>query len=71
VDAEPDTALAPDQRPEALQEVALAELQVSVAPDPLATVVGFALSVTLGAGCVTVTFAVCAPVPPAPVQVNV
>lgn len=71
MDTEPDTALVPDHPPEALQEVVLAELQVSVEAAPFATVVGLALSVTLGAGCVTVTLADCAPVPPVPVQVNI
>ena len=71
--AEPLTAFVPDQAPEAVQLVALVELQVSVEALPLATLVGFAVSVTVGAGGfeVTVTVAVWLAVPPAPVQVNV
>jgi hypothetical protein len=56
--------------PEAVQDVALAELQVSVELPPLAIVVGFAVSVAVGTGA-TVTVAVAAVlVPPAPAQVN-
>ena len=40
----------PLQPPEALQLVALVELQVSVEDPPLATFIGFAVSVTVGAG---------------------
>ena len=71
VDCEPLKALLPDQPPEATHEVALEDDQVSVALAPLATVVGFALSATVGAGVVTVTVADCAALPPAPVQVSV
>jgi hypothetical protein len=48
----PEVALAPDQAPEAEQEVALAEDQVSIEDPPLVTVAGFATSaaVTIGAG---------------------
>ena len=46
----PLVALAPLQPPEAAQEVALVELHVSVEVPPLATEVGFAVSVTVGAG---------------------
>jgi hypothetical protein len=46
----PEVALAPDQAPEAKQEVALVEDQVSVEDPPLVTVVGFAASDTVGAG---------------------
>ena len=60
----------PLQPPEAVQEVALVELQVSVDAPPLATVVGFAVKVTVGAG-ITVTVAVTTLlVPPVPVQAN-
>jgi hypothetical protein len=56
--------------PEAVHEVALVELQVSVDAPPLAIVVGFAISVATGLGA-TVTVAVAAVlVPPVPVQVN-
>jgi len=69
----PLVALPPLQPPEAVQLVALVELQVSVDVAPLATVVGLADSVTVGAGggvpAVTVTDWLV--VPPVPVQANV
>ena len=71
VDPEPLTGSLPDHAPEAAQEAALVEDQVSVAALPLATVLGLALSVRVGAGEVTVTVADCAALPPAPVQVKV
>ena len=46
----PETALAPDQPPEAVQEVALVDDQVSVDDPPLAIDVGFAVSATVGTG---------------------
>ena len=72
VDCDPLVASVPDQPPEAVQEVALVELQVRVAAPPEATLVGLAVSVTVGAGAVTVTVVDCgALVPPDPVQVSV
>jgi hypothetical protein len=68
---EPLVVSAPLQPPEAAQEVALFEDQVNVDVAPLATVLGLALSVTVGAGLVTVTVADCAPLPPGPSQVRV
>jgi hypothetical protein len=66
----PLVALVPLQPPEAVQEVALVELHVSVEAPPLATEVGFAVNVTVGAGT-TLTLAVATLlVPPAPAQVN-
>jgi hypothetical protein len=66
----PLIALAPLQPPEAVHELALVELQDSVDAPPLATVVGFAVNVTVGAGT-TVTAAVATLLePPIPVQVN-
>jgi len=57
--------------PEAVQEVALVELQVNVDVPPLATVVGLVVSVAVAAG-VIVTVAVAAVlVPPVPVHFNV
>jgi len=50
VDWLPEIALAPDHAPEARQEVALAEDQVSVEAPPLETDVGFAASDTVGSG---------------------
>jgi len=49
----------------------LVETQDNVELLPLATVLGLALKVTVGAGEVTVTVADCAALPPAPVQVSV
>ena len=68
---EPLTALVPDQAPEAAHDVALVEDQVNVEPLPLATVLGLAAKVTVGAGEVTDTVADCAALPPLPVQLKV
>jgi len=51
----PLVASAPLQPPEALQEVALVELQVRVAAAPLVTVVGDAVIDAVGAGGAVVT----------------
>ena len=62
----------PDQPPKAVQKVALVELQLSVEAPPEPTLVGLAVSATVGAGAVTVTVAECgALLPPDPVQVSV
>ena len=71
----PDVALAPDQPPEALQEVAFVEDHASVVDAPLATDVGFAAIDTVGAGGgggvpETVTAADVLAVPPEPVQLR-
>jgi hypothetical protein len=71
VDCEPLAARAPDQPPEAAQDVALVDVQVRVELLPLTTLVGLALSETLGVGADTETVTDCAALPPAPVQVNV
>jgi hypothetical protein len=71
VPALPEGLSVPLQPPEAAQEVALVEDQVNVEVPPLATVVGLALRVTIGAGVVTVTVADCEALPPAPVQLRV
>ena len=47
--------MVPLQPPEAVQEVALVEDQLSVEPLPEVTVLGLALNVTVGAGAATVT----------------
>jgi hypothetical protein len=60
----------PLQPPEAVQDVALVELQVSVEDPPLAIVVGLDLSVTVGAGAIVTVADVALLVPPAPLQVN-
>ena len=57
VDCEPLRCLPPDQEPEAAQELALVDDQVSVALLPLATALGAALRLTLGAGALMVTIA--------------
>jgi hypothetical protein len=71
VACEPLTGLAPDQAPEAVHEVAWVEDQLNVAPLPLATVLGLAAKLTVGAGEVTDTVADCAALPPPPVQLRV
>jgi len=73
VDWLPLVALLPLHPPEAVQAVALVELQVRVEAAPLVTVVGFALNDTVGAGggAPTVTVTVWLAVPPAPVQFSV
>jgi hypothetical protein len=71
----PLSAFVPLHAPDALQVTAFVEVQVSVVLPPLATVVGFALSVTAGdggaAGGVTVTVTDCEALPPEPVQFSV
>ena len=49
----PLVATAPLQAPEAVQAVALADDQVTVALDPLLMLEGLALNVTVGAGVAT------------------
>lgn len=70
VDCEPLAALVPDHAPEAEQEVALVADQLNVELPPLATVLGLAAKVTVGAGEVTETVAACDALPPVPVQVR-
>ena len=67
----PLTGSGPDHAPEAVQEVALVDDQLNVVPPPLGTLVGLALSETVGAAAETETVTDCAADPPAPVQVNV
>ena len=62
--------MTPVHAPEATQEVASVEDQVSVEAPPLVTDAGLTASDTVGAGGVTVTVADALPVPPAPVQVS-
>lgn len=71
VEAEPFTGSAPLQPPEAVHAAAFVEDHVRVELLPLATVLGFADSVTVGRGWVTETVADCEALPPAPVQVSV
>jgi hypothetical protein len=70
VEADPDVALLPDHAPFAVQLVAFADDQVSVLALPLATLLGLAPIVTVGAEF-TVTVVDCAAVPPLPVQLSV
>ena len=71
VACEPAVASEPLQPPEAVQAVALVDDQVNDDAEPLWTVAGFAVRVTVGAGVVTETVADCAEVPPLPLQVSV
>jgi hypothetical protein len=71
VDCEPPVgALAPDQAPDAKQDVALVTDQVKAELLPLATVLGAADKVTVGAGVVTETVADWVALPPPPVQLR-
>ena len=64
--------MAPDQAPEATHEVALLDDQVRVDAPPLAIVLGSALKLTVTFRfALTLTVAVCATVPPAPLHVRV
>ncbi len=58
VDCEPLVALLPDQSPEAVQELALAEDHVRFEALPLATVLGLTSKMTLGLGGTTETVVV-------------
>ena len=60
---EPLADLEPDQAPEAVHAVALVDDQLKVEPLPLATVLGLAVKLTVGAGAVTVTVADCVALP--------
>jgi hypothetical protein len=62
--------LAPDQAPDAVQDVALVADQVSMELLPLATVLGPADKMTVGAGVVTETVADWLALPPLPVQLR-
>jgi hypothetical protein len=71
VDCEPVSDLAPDQPPDAEHAVALAAFQLSIELVPDVTVLGFAVTVTVGEADFTVTVADCVALPPEPVQVKV
>ena len=66
----PLVASAPLQPPEAVHDVALVELHVSVEAAPPATAVGFADSVTVAAGTPLTVAEATLLVPPVPAQVN-
>ena len=75
IDWLPESAVIPDQAPEAAQESAFVEDQVSVEDPPFATDGGLAASDTVGTGGGggvdnTVTVTVALALPPAPVQVR-
>jgi hypothetical protein len=70
VDCEPLIALVPDQPPEAVHAVVLVEDQVRVDAEPLATVLGLAEKLTIGARAVTETIADWVALPLVPVQVS-
>ena len=70
VDSSPEAGLVPDQAPEAAQELAYVEDQVSVEDSSFATDGGFAASDTVGAAGNTVTVAVALALPPELVQVR-
>jgi hypothetical protein len=72
VDSDPLTALLPDQSPEALQDVAFVDDQLSVELPPLVIALGPTLKVTVGAKeeGATVTVVDCVALPPAPVHVR-
>jgi hypothetical protein len=73
VPADPEVALEPLQAPLAVHELASLDDQVRDDEPPLATEVGLAESVTVGAGTVALTFTVAERdvLPPVPVQVSV
>jgi hypothetical protein len=68
LDCEPLRPLEPLQPPDAVQAVALLLDQVSAEEAPAFTVLGVAVSVTVGALLETVTVADCVADPPGPVQ---
>lgn len=70
VDLLPLVACAPLQPPDAVQAVALALDQVSVAAEPEPTVLGLALKLTVGSGELTVMMTDCEAAPPGPSQIN-
>jgi hypothetical protein len=70
VDCEPLSPLEPLQPPDAVQAVALVLDHVSVEAAPDFTLLGAALSTTIGALLETVTVADCVAEPPGPVQLN-
>jgi hypothetical protein len=69
LDSLPESVLLPDHAPEATQEVASVDDQVSVEDLPVATNVGLADSDTVGSGN-TVTVVETLALPPEPVQVR-
>jgi hypothetical protein len=70
VDCVPLSAWAPAHAPEAVHAVAFVAVHANVELAPLATVVGLADRLTVGASAATDTVADCVALPPAPVQVS-
>jgi hypothetical protein len=70
VDVDPPVDSLPLQPPEAVQLVALVDVQASVEKAPLLTVLGLADRATAGAAFITETVADWVALPPAPVQVS-
>ena len=70
VDSLPEVGLVPDQAPEAAQESAFVEDQVSVEDAPFTTDGGVAASDTVATEGNTVTVTVALALPPEPVQVR-
>lgn len=68
---DPFSGMAPAQDPEAVHAVALFADQVSVELLPLATVLGLAARLMVGAGAVTETVTDCVALPPVPEQLRV
>jgi hypothetical protein len=66
----PLAVFVPLQPSEAVQDVALVELQVNMDVPPLAIVVGLAVSVAVGAGAMVTVAVAGVLVPPTPVHVN-
>ena len=66
----PLVALLPLQPPVAVHDVALVELHVSVEAPPLATEVGFAVNVTVGADAMVTVAVATLLVPPVPLQLK-
>jgi hypothetical protein len=72
VEKDPLVDWLPDHAPDAAQEVAFVDDQDNIDAEPLATVLGFALRLTVAVGCaLTVTVADWDALPPLPVQVRV
>jgi hypothetical protein len=71
IDCDPLVDMLPDQPPEAVQLVAFVEDHVKVDVPPLATLVGLALSETVGEFAETSTVADWEAVPPSLLQVSV
>lgn len=63
--------MVPDQFPDAVHALALVVAQLRLEEPPLATLVGVALKVRVGAGVTTATTTDFAAVPPAPLHANV